>query len=63
MSIITKVLHSKTAPGILLCLAALFAVVFANTSLNSHYELFKSIPVVFQAGTFIIDKPFIALDQ
>lgn len=59
MSIVTKVLHSKTAPGILLCLAALLALIFANTSLNSQYELFKSIPVVFQAGSFVIDKPLL----
>ena len=59
MSTIVKILESKTAPGILLCLATLFALIFANTPLNMHYELFKSIPVMFKAGSFEIDKPLL----
>lgn len=59
MSTIVKILESKTAPGILLCLATLFALIFANTPLNTHYELFKSIPVMFKAGSFEIDKPLL----
>lgn len=59
MSIIRNILASQIAPGILLCIATLMALIFANTSLNSQYELFKSIPVVFQAGTFKIDKPLL----
>lgn len=56
MSIIKKILHSKTSPGILLCLSALVAVIFANTPLQDSYAGFKNIPVVFQAGNFSIDK-------
>lgn len=59
MGVVSKVLHSKTAPGILLCLSALTALVFANTSLQDLYAGFKNIPVVFQAGAFIIDKPLL----
>ena len=59
MGIVSKILHSKTAPGILLCLSALAALVFANTPLMDIYDGFKNIPVVFQAGTFIIDKPLL----
>lgn len=59
MSIITNILHSKTAPGILLCLSALAALVFANTPLQDIYAGFKNIPVVLQAGNFIIDKPLL----
>ena len=59
MGIITQILHSKTAPGILLCLSALAALIFANTPLQGIYEGFKDIPVVFQVGTFIIDKPLL----
>ncbi len=59
MSIVTNILHSKTAPGILLCLAALAALIFANTPLMTAYSGFKDIPVVFQAGNFIIDKPLL----
>jgi NhaA family Na+:H+ antiporter len=59
MGIVSKILHSKTAPGILLCLSALAALVFANTPLMDIYDGFKNIPVVFQAGAFIIDKPLL----
>lgn len=59
MQFILKILHSKTAPGILLCLAAVAALVFANTPLMSFYASFKNIPVVFQAGDFLIDKPLL----
>lgn len=56
---ITKILHSKTAPGILLCITTVLALVFANTALDKSYALFKSVPVVFQIGGFIIDKPLL----
>jgi len=59
MRIVSKILQSKTAPGILLCLSALAALVFANTSLQNLYAGFKNIPVILQAGTFIIDKPLL----
>ena len=59
MSTIINIIHSKTAPGILLCLAALAALIFANTPLMAAYSGFKEIPVVFQAGNFIIDKPLL----
>lgn len=59
MGVVLKIIHSKTAPGILLCLSALAALFFANTPLHELYAGFKNIPVVFQAGTFIIDKPLL----
>jgi len=49
----------KTAPGILLVIAAVLALVLQNSPLSSFYEMFKTIPVVFQAGDFIIDKPLL----
>lgn len=56
MEAIVRFFKSKPAPGILLCLSALMAMIFENSPLNDSYYLFKNIPVVFQAGTFIIDK-------
>lgn len=56
---VTKILHSKTAPGILLCFSALAALIFANTPLMGIYDGFKNIPVVLQAGSFVIDKPLL----
>ncbi len=59
MNKISKFFASKTAPGILLCLSAMLALIVANTEYNQYYQLFKNIPVVFQAGDFIIDKPLL----
>lgn len=59
MGVVAKILHSKTAPGILLCLSALAALIFANTPLQDIYTGFKNIPVIFQAGSFLIDKPLL----
>ena len=57
MGIIHKILHSKTAPGLMLCLAALVALLFANSSLHHLYAGFKNVPIVLQVGKFVIDKP------
>lgn len=59
MGIVAKIIHSKASPGILLCLSALAALIFANTPLRDIYAGFKDIPVVLQAGAFIIDKPLL----
>jgi NhaA family Na+:H+ antiporter len=47
------------APGILLCIATILALIFANTPLIHTYELFKSIPVIVQMGSFAINKPLL----
>ena len=59
MSRIVDFFKSKTAPGILLCLAAVLAMVIENSPFYEYYDLFKNIPVVLQAGTFVIDKPLL----
>lgn len=59
MTFITNFFKSKTAPGILLCFAALLAMGLENSPLNGFYDVFKNIPVVFQAGGFLIDKPLL----
>lgn len=55
----SKLIASKTVPGILLCISALLAIIFANTPLSGIYAGFKSVPVVLQVGDFIIDKPLL----
>ncbi len=52
-------IESKTAPGIILCISAVLALIFANSPLNSFYEEFKNIPVLLQVGSFSIDKPLL----
>lgn len=59
MNAIIQFFKSNSAPGILLCLAALFAMLIENSALSGFYDGFKNIPVMLQAGNFIIDKPLL----
>lgn len=59
MNAVSNFFQSKTAPGILLCLATVFALIMQNSGLSGLYDGFKNIPVVLQAGSFIIDKPLL----
>jgi NhaA family Na+:H+ antiporter len=59
MKTVSDFFLSKTAPGILLCLSAILALIIVNSPLKEYYDLFKKIPVIFQAGDFIIDKPLL----
>lgn len=52
-------IESKTAPGIILCVSAVLALIFANSPLDGFYEEFKNIPVLLQVGSFSIDKPLL----
>jgi len=54
-----KFIESKTAPGVILCLSAVLALIFANSPLNHFYEGFKNLPVLLQVGSFSIDKPLL----
>ncbi len=59
MRFLSDILHSKTAPGILLCVTTALALIFVNSPLREFYDVFKNLPVVIQAGAFIIDKPLL----
>lgn len=59
MSILKKFLHQPAAPGILLFIAAVLSLVAANTPLKAGYHAFLSIPVMFEIGSFTLDKPAI----
>ena len=56
---ISSFFQSKSAPGIILCSAALLAMLLVNSPLSYLYNALLEIPVVFQAGQFIIDKPLL----
>lgn len=49
----------KSAPGILLFLAALLAMIMENTALFGIYDAIKDTPVILQIGSFGIDKPLL----
>ncbi len=56
---IQKFFAANTAPGILLCLAAVLAMVMENSPLYGLYDSIKDTPVVLQIGAFAIDKPLL----
>lgn len=56
MLTVQKFFAMKSAPGILLCLAAVLAMVMENSPFHLFYDAIKSTPVVVQIGTFAIDK-------
>jgi len=58
-SFVVAFLKLESAGGILLILAAILALVFANSPLNTYYELLLSIPVELRIGTFEVAKPLL----
>lgn len=59
MNTITRFFQSKIAPGLVLCLATLLAILCKNSSFEVYYEALKQTPVIVQIGSFIIDKPLL----
>ncbi len=59
----TKILpdlsHADSAGGILLFLAAVLAILIANSPLDKYYELLLSTPVEVRVGAFQIAKPLL----
>lgn len=58
-SFITAFFKLESAGGILLILAAILALVFANSPLNSYYELLLSTPVEVRVGALEVAKPLL----
>ncbi|TCK18549.1 sodium/proton antiporter (NhaA family) [Thiogranum longum] len=56
---ITRFFRLESSGGIILMFAAMLALVFANTPLQSYYALFLNTPVEIQVGTFAIAKPLL----
>jgi Na+:H+ antiporter, NhaA family len=50
---------STSAPGIILCAAAILGMVMENSPLRHVYDIFLDLPVVFRAGSFEINKPLL----
>lgn len=60
MPIITTFIRRESASGLLLIIAALLAMIMANTPfLSETYGLLLSTPVSIQIGEFILDKPLL----
>lgn len=58
-SYISNFFRQESASGILLMIAAVLAMIFANTGLASYYELLLSTPVEIRVGGFEIAKPLL----
>jgi len=54
---IREFLKLESASGILLILAAIVAMILANSPLSGYYELFLNIPIQIRIGEFEIAKP------
>ena len=58
-SFILSFFKLESSGGIILMFAAVLALVFANTPLQSHYALFLETPVEIRIGAFEIAKPLL----
>lgn len=56
---ITRFLEKESAGGILLVIAALLAIILANTPLNFYYAMLLDTTVAVQVGTLEINKPLL----
>lgn len=56
---VQELLRSDIAGGLLLGLAAILAIIVANTPLNEYYTLLLTAPVVMQVGALEIAKPLL----
>ncbi len=52
-------LQSESAGGVLLMLAAVSAIIVANSPLQLYYKALLDIPVTFQVGSLVIAKPML----
>ncbi len=58
-SSITKFLEQESAGGILLVIAALFAIALANTPFNTYYAMLLDTTVAVQVGALEVNKPLL----
>lgn len=59
MALLVRLLKHEAASGVLLIIAAVLALIAANTSLNVYYNQLLSVDVVVAIGSFSIAKPLL----
>ena len=59
MKVLNDFLKQGSASGILLILAALLAMIAANSPLAGFYQLLIDLPVSVQVGALVVDKPLL----
>ncbi len=58
-SLIAEFMHTSTAGGVLLFIAAVLAMVVANSPLLELYQWLRNLPVEIKVGGFVIAKPLL----
>ncbi len=58
-SFIRSFLKLESASGILLIIATILALIFANTGLNTYYSLLLTTPVEIRIGELLVAKPLL----
>lgn len=59
MTRLKELLHHDAAPGVLLIMAAVLAMILDNSPLSWLYDSLLSLPVVISVGELAIDKPLL----
>lgn len=57
--VVSDFLNREAAPGILLMMATVLALIIANSPIQSIYNQLITLPVQISAGTWAIDKPLL----
>ena len=57
--VVSDFLNREAAPGILLMIATVLALIIANSPIDHLYDQLISLPVQVSAGTWAIDKPLL----
>lgn len=57
--VVTDFLNREAAPGILLMVATVLALIIANSPLDTLYDQLITMPVQISAGSWAIDKPLL----
>ncbi|GEA09209.1 Na(+)/H(+) antiporter NhaA [Alteromonas sp. KUL42] len=57
--VVSDFLNREAAPGILLMMATVLALIIANSPIESIYDQLITLPVQISAGTWAIDKPLL----
>ncbi len=57
--VVSDFLNREAAPGILLMMATVLALIIANSPIESIYNQLITLPVQISAGTWAIDKPLL----
>lgn len=59
LKMIQEFFRLEAAAGIFLGLSAILAIIIKNSSIHDYYDYILNVPIILQAGSFAINKPFL----